>query len=58
MFDTIHLVYAAAGLVIGWIAHMKVCDRHSFNLYPKQAGSPKHSAVDPLDSIIERIKAE
>jgi hypothetical protein len=60
MFDPIHLAYAAAGLVIGWIAHMKVCDRHSFNLYSKQIDSPKSpaSSVDPLDSIIEMIKAE
>jgi hypothetical protein len=58
MFDNIHLVYAAAGLVIGRIAHMKVCDRHSSNLYHKQVASPKHSAADTLDSIIEMIKAE
>ena len=58
MIDNIHLVYAAAGLVIGWIVHIKVCDRHSFNLNPKQVASPKHSAADPLESIIEMIKAE
>ena len=58
MIDNIHLVYAAAGLVIGWLAHTKVCDRHSFNLYSKQVDSPKPSAADPLDSIIEMIKAE
>jgi len=58
MFDPIHLLYAAAGLVIGWVAHMKVCDRHSFKMYSPSASDAKPAAQDPLDSILEMIKAE
>ena len=56
MFDPIHLVYAAAGLVIGWLAHTKVCDRHG-SILPTKPVTPA-SSIDPLDSIIEMIKAE
>lgn len=55
MFDPIHLLYAAAGLVIGWVAHLKVCDRHTS---PASTPAAKPAAQDPLDSIIEMIKAE
>lgn len=56
MFDPIHLVYAAAGLVIGWVAHLKVCDRHGSS--PSAKPVTPTPSVDPLDSIIEMIKAE
>lgn len=52
MFDPIHLAYVAAGLILGWIARSKMGDA------PSKSPEPSTAPVDPLDTIMEMLKAE